>query len=148
MAMEITPLEHTARTMRKVAVLAAILLAALAFWLFPRIWNPVENGPELENPSAFFGCYQNGPNKLSLSQGYITVTKTDESTRVKRFLYIKNDAAINTVNNLQYDAGGHSLRVGRAATGFFYRFDNPSQPSALLIPDDGGKVRRLARVSC
>jgi hypothetical protein len=134
--------------MKKVAVLAAVLLVAVAFWLLPRVWNPIENGPDLESPSAFVGCYQAGSNKLFLSQEDITVTRTGQSTRVMRFLYLKTDAAINTVNNLQYDAVGINLRVGKADTGFFYRFDNPSKPSALLIPDDRGNVRRLARVPC
>lgn len=134
--------------MKKVAVLAAALLVAGAFWLLPRVWNPIENGPDLESPSAFFGCYQAGSNKLFLSQEDIAVTKTGQSTRVMRFLYLKTDAAINTVNNLQYDAVSNNLRVGKADTGFFYRFDNSSKPSALLIPDDGGNVRRLARVPC
>lgn len=134
--------------MRKLTVAAAVLLVALAFWLLPRVWNPIENGPDLENPRVFFGCYQDGSNKVFISRGDIVVTKTGRRTRVKQFLYLKNDAAINTVNNLQYDADGNNLRVGKAATGFFYQFDNPSKPSTLLIPDDGGNVRRLARVSC
>lgn len=134
--------------MKKVAVLAAALLVALAFWVLPRVWNPIENGPNLESPSAFFGCYQAGSNKLFLTQGDIAVTNTGQSTRVMRFLYLKTDAAINTVNNLQYDTVSNNLRVGKANTGFFYRFDNPSQPSSLLIPDNGGNIRRFARVPC
>lgn len=39
--------------MRKVAVLSAVLLAVLAFWLLPRVWNPVEYGPDWRTPVHF-----------------------------------------------------------------------------------------------
>lgn len=134
--------------MTKFAVFAIAILLIAGFVLLPHIWNPVENGPDVKDPSEFIGCYEAGSNKLILSLRSATVVKTHQRTRVDRFLYLKTDAAISTVNNLQYDASGNDLRIGSATTGFFYRFDRPSKPSALLIPDDGGNVRRLSRVTC
>jgi hypothetical protein len=134
--------------MRKIGILAVIIIIAVGLMLFPHIWNSTENGPDLRHPSIFLGCYESGSNRLVLSRRTIAVTKTHQSTQVVRFFYLKNDAAINTVNNLQYDASGSALEIGSADTGFFYKFDNPSKPSALFIPDDGGTVRKLLRVPC
>ena len=126
---------------------AGILLAAVLA-LLPRIWNPVENGPDLHDPTSFVGCYGAGSNKVVLTRGSATVVGARQSTQILRFFYLKSDAAINTTNNLQYDAAGRRLRIGDAKTGFFYRFDSPTKPTALLIPDDAGNVRKLLRVPC
>jgi hypothetical protein len=134
--------------MTRVYILATLLLVAFGSWLLPRIWNSTENGPTLRDPSAFIGCYQSGANRVVLSHQSVTIPRTHQSTRVVRFFYLKNDAAIHTVGNLEYDVGGHNLRVGMASSGFFYTFDNPTEPSALLIPDNGGTIRRLSRVAC
>lgn len=125
-----------------------MLTVALLLWLLPYLWQPIEDGPDLEEAETFYGCYQDGPNKLSLSYGDITILRSGQSTKVKRFFYLKNDAAINTVNNLQYVVEQNTLRIGDAETGFFYRFDNPTLPTALLIPDDEGELKKFARAPC
>lgn len=129
-------------------IVISVLVVALLLWLLRYVWQPVENGPDLEEADTFYGCYQDGPNKLSLSNGDVTILGSGQSTKVKRFLYLKNDAAINTVNNLQYVTKHNTLQIGDAETGFFYRFDDPSVPTALLIPDDEGGVRKFARAPC
>lgn len=134
--------------MNRVIVLIALVLLVAGVALFPHIWNPVENGPDLRDSTPFIGCYASGANRLVLAPQSATVVATHQRTQIVRFFYLKTEAAINTVNNLEYDAAGKSLRVGTAQTGFFYRFDTPTKPSAILIPDDGGNVRTLLRVPC
>lgn len=134
--------------MTKIWILAAVAMSVLAVVLLPHLWQPIENGPNLNDPSALIGCYGSGPERVALTRDRAIVVATRQSTPIVRFFYLKNDAAINTINNLEYDASGNSLRVGRASTGFFYRFDRPSNPSALLIPDDNGNSRALPRVPC
>lgn len=129
-------------------VVISMLPVALLLWLLLYPWQPIEDGPDLEEIETFYGCYQNGPNKLSLSNGDITILRSGQSTKVKRFFYLKSDAAINTVNNLQYVVEQNTLRIGDAETGFFYRFDDPTVPTALLIPDDEGEIRKFARAPC
>ena len=89
--------------------------------------------PDLKSLSLFFGSYENGSNKIFLSERDIALTKTYQSTGVKRFLYVKTDAALNSINNLQYGIRENRLKVGDAAKEFFYRFNNSSRPSALLL---------------
>ena len=134
--------------MTKVYILATLSVIAFGSWILPRIWNSTENGPTLRDPSAFIGCYVSAKDRVVLSNQRVTVTRTRQTTRVVRFFYLKTDAAINTVGNLEYDADGHNLRIGLANTGFFYKFDNSLKPSALLIPDNGGTVRRLSKIAC
>ena len=134
--------------MTRVGILTVVVLVAAGLGFLTHIWNPTENGPNLPNPSAFLGCYESASNKLIITQETITVAKTRQSARIVRFFYLKNDAAIEMVNNLRFDTSGNDLSIGDATTGFFYTFDSWSKPSALLIPDDGGNVRKLSRVPC
>jgi hypothetical protein len=122
-------------------------LLALAV-VVPRMFNLTENGPDLRDPTAFIGCYGSGADKLILTSTRAAVVKTSQTTRITRYLYLKSNAAINTVNNLQYGADGEGLRIGGAVTGFFYRFDDSSKLSALLLTDDDGNLIRLTRVVC
>lgn len=139
---------YGAWTVSRAGILAVLipLIAGLVF--LPRAWNSTRNGPDLGDPSPFVGCYGSGSDRLIITRSRATVVATRKSTSIVRFFYLKTDAAINTVNNLQYDASGNDLRIGGATSGFFYRFDKRSRPSALLIPDDGGNVRTLPRVPC
>jgi len=61
---------------------------------------------------------------------------------------LKSDAVVNTVNDLRLDASGKGLHVGNANTGFFYKFNNATKPSAIIIPDDSGNEQVLPRVRC
>jgi hypothetical protein len=133
-------------TIRGFVIALIMVLTPFAGLLF--LWNSEEYGPTLQDPSAFIGCYQSARNKVILSKETIYLPRTNQNTLVLRFLYLKNKAAIITVSNLEYDIGGYNLRIGTSNTGFFYRFDNPSKPSALLIPDNSGVVRKLMRVAC
>ena len=132
----------------KVGILAAMALLGGAVPLVSCFWNLVENGPPLKDPQAFFGCYGSEDNRLVLTAESATVTATHQSARIVRFFLLKSDAAIHTVNNLELDTNGRGLRIGSATTGFFYRFNNSSKPSALLVPDDSGNERTLARSPC
>lgn len=134
--------------MSRAGILGVLLLLIAGLVFLPRMWNSTRNGPDLDDPSAFVGCYGSDSDRLILTRTRATVVATRQSTSIVRFFYLKTDVAINTVNNLQYGASGNDLRIGSATSGFFYRFNKPSRPSALLIPDDGGNVRTLPRVPC
>ena len=133
--------------MRPFIITAAIIFVA-AIFLISRVWNPVENGPDSVNPRPFLGCYSSGADRLILKTGSATVLDGGQSTIIERFLTLKSVAAIQTVNDLRLDASGNHLRIGSATSGFFYRFDSSSKPSALIIPDDDGTERILSRIAC
>jgi len=133
--------------MRPFAVTALILVVAV-IGLLSSIWVSKENGPDIANPQKFFGCYGSKDNKIKINNSTLASIDEKNRTKIKRFLILKSDETINTVNDLSLSAGGDDLRVGTATTGFFYKFDKSSKPPALLIPDDHGNERPLSRVPC
>ena len=133
--------------MRPFAITAVVLIAATIF-LASRIWQSEEYGPNIANSRAFYGCYASGGNRIDLNNGRAIIVGSGESTKIKRLLILKSDAVINTVNDLRLDSTGGIPHVGPASTGFFYKFDDPLKPSALVIPDDKGTEYALRRAAC
>lgn len=129
-------------------IITAIALTIAAIFLVSRLWNPVELGPDLANPKVFFGCYGSQVEKVVVGSTDVTVSAQGRRTKVKRYLMLKRDPVVNTVNNLQIDASDKRLSVGNADTGFFYKFNSNTKPTAIIIPDDKGMERMLPRVSC
>lgn len=134
--------------MTKIWILPILILFILIIFLTPYIWNFKENGPDINRPSIFFGCYGPSTNRLIITHHELAIDRTGQKTPIVRFFYLKTEAAIELVQNLELDANGDALHVGEQATGFFYNFDSPYRPTALLIPDDEGTLRRLDRVKC
>ena len=134
--------------MNKFWILLALVLLASGIVLAPHIWNSTENGPDIVDPSVFLGCYGSRTDKITVEQNLITVARTHQSIRIVRFFYLKTEAAVETIRNLEIDVNSNNLHVGQASTGFFYKFDDQYRPSALLVPDDGGTLRRLNRINC
>lgn len=134
--------------MNRLFIILSIIFLITATWLFTYIWNPIENGPSISKPSIFFGCYQSGSNKILISRKSIIIIEKSKSISIVRFFYLKNKAAIETIENLDYSTITDKLTIGRAESGFFYTFDSYSKPSILLIPDNAGIIRNFSRISC
>lgn len=133
--------------MKKIAIFLAGVATFIVAVILLKFWNPIEYGPNIQNSLPFQGCYADELNKLKIDGDILTVKNDQNIVLVKRFLYLKNDAAINTDRNIIFDNSGY-IRIGELRTGFFYRFDSAVSPSALLIPDQNGKIRSLRRASC
>jgi len=129
-------------------IITAMALTIVAILLVSRLWSPVELGPDLANPRAFFGCYGSRAKQVTVNSTDVSAPSQGQKTKIKRYLMLKRDAVVYTVNDLQLDANGKSLSVGNADTGFFYKFDSDTKPTAIIIPDDNGVERLLPRVSC
>ncbi|RYF12817.1 MAG: hypothetical protein EOO77_16830 [Oxalobacteraceae bacterium] len=129
-------------------IITAVALTLAAVFLVSRLWNPVELGPDLANSQAFFGCYGSQAEGIAVNSTNVVVRSQNESTKIKRYLLLKRDAVINTVNNLRLDASGKKLSIGDADTGFFYKFNSDTKPTAIIIPDDSGVERILPRIHC
>lgn len=129
-------------------IITAVVLTTAAILLVSRLWSPVELGPDLANPKAFFGCYGSQAKKVIVNSTDVAVPSAGQRTKIKRYLMLKRDAVVNTVNDLRIDARDKSLSVGNADTGFFCKFNNDVQPTAIIIPDDSGVERVLPRVRC
>lgn len=129
-------------------IITAVALTIAAIFLVSRLWNPVELGPNLANPEVFFGCYGSQVEKVVVDSTTVAVPSQGQNTKIERYLMLKHDAVVNTVNNLRLDSSGKSLSVGKSDTGFFYKFDSDTKPTAVVIPDDSGVERFLPRVSC
>ena len=127
-------------------ILTAVALTIVATFLVSRLWNPVEL--DLANPKAFFGCYGSQAEKVTVNGTDVAVPSQGQNTKIKGYLMLKRDAVVHTVNNLRLDASGKSLSVGNADTGFFYKFNSDTKPTAIIIPDDSGVERVLPRVRC
>lgn len=134
--------------MNRLFIILSISFLATATWFFVRIWNPIENGPDISKPSIFLGCYQSGLNKMLISRKSITLIGKNKSISIVRFFYLKNKAAIETIENLEYNPITDKLSIGSAKSGFFYTFDSYSRPSIILIPDNTGNIRKFSRISC
>ncbi len=124
------------------AVAAAMALACLSACDFSR------NGPDLKNTSVFIGCYARGGQTIFISRDRVRIGTRGQYTKIVRFLFLKENAAINTINNIEYDSVKSLVKIGNGHTGFFYNFDNPERPSYLSIPDQGGVDYRFYRSSC
>jgi hypothetical protein len=129
-------------------ILTAVALTIVATFLVSRLWNPVDLGPDLANPKAFFGCYGSQAEKVTVNGTDVAVPSQGQNTKIKGYLMLKRDAVVHTVNNLRLDASGKSLSVGNADTGFFYKFNSDTKPTAIIIPDDSGVEKVLPRVRC
>ncbi len=129
-------------------VVTAIALTIAAIFLVSRLWVSVELGPDLANPKVFYGCYGSQAGKIIVNSTDVGVPSQGQKTMIKRYLILKRDAVVNTVNDLRLDADGKSLSVGNADTGFFYKFNSDTKPKAIIIPDDNGVERVLPRVRC
>ncbi len=129
-------------------IITAVVLIFAAILLVSRLWNPVELGPDIAKPQAFFGCYGSQAERVTVNSTVATVPSQAQKTKIKRYLLLKDNAVINTVNNLQIDARGKILSVGNADTGYFYKFNDDTKPTAIIIPDDSGVERVLPRVRC
>ena len=129
-------------------IITAVALSIVAIFLVSRLWSPVELGPDLANAKAFFGCYGSQAEKVTVSSTDVAVPSQGQKTKIKRYLMVKRDAVVNTVNDLRLDASGKSLSVGNADTGFFYKFNSDTKPTAIIIPDDSGVQWVLPRVRC
>lgn len=139
--------EGADKTMKPFITTAVVSIVA-ALFLVPRVWNPVETGPDIANPQAFFGCYGSLAKRVTVNSTDATVPSQGKKTKIKRYLLLKDNAVINTVNNLQIDDRGRSLSIGKAGTGFYYKFNDDTRPTAIIIPDDRGVERLLPRVRC
>lgn len=135
------------KTMRPFIITAAALTIA-AILLISRLYNSVALGPDLADSKAFFGCYGSQDEKVTVNSTDVAILSQGHSTKVKRYLMLKRDAVVNTVNDLRLDANGKNLSVGNADSGFFYKFDSNTKPTAFIIPDDSGVERVLPRVRC
>lgn len=129
-------------------IITAVALTVASIFLVSRLWNSVELGPDLDNPQAFVGCYGSRAERITVNSTDVTVPSQGQSTKIKRYLILKRNVVINTVNNLRLDENGKGLSVGTANTGFFYKFKDATNPSAIIIPDDSGNERVLPRVPC
>lgn len=129
-------------------IITAVVLIFAAIILVSRLWNPVELGPDIANPQAFFGCYGSQAQMVTVNSTDATVPYQRQKTKIKKYILLKDNAVINTVNNLRIDARGNSLSVGNADTGFFYKFYDDRKPTAIIIPDDSGVERVLPRGHC
>ncbi len=129
-------------------IITAVALIIAAIFLVSRLWHPVELGPDLDNPKAFFGCYGSRSEKVAVKGTDVAVPSQGQHTKVKRYLILKRDVVVNTVNDLRLDSSGKNLSVGNADTGFFYKFNSDTKPTAIIIPDDSGVERVLSRVRC
>ena len=129
-------------------IITAMALTIVAIFLVSRLWSPDELGPDLAKPKAFFGCYGSRAEQVTVNSTDVAVPSLGQKTKIKRFLMLKRDAVVNTVNNFRLDASGKSLSVGNANTGFFYKFDSDTEPTAIIIPDNSGVERVLPRVRC
>ncbi len=134
--------------MMKPFIISAVVLICAAIFLASRLWNPVELGPDIADPQAFFGCYGSQAKRVTVNSTDATVPSQGRKTKIKRYLLLKDNAVINTVNDLRIDTRGRSLSVGNADTGFFYKFNDDTKPTAIIIPDDSGVERVLPRVRC
>lgn len=129
-------------------IITAVVLTIAAILLVSRLWNSAELGPDLASPMVFFGCYGSQTEKVTVNNTDVGVPSQGQNTKIKRYLMLKGDAVVNTVNDLRLDAAGKSLSVGNADTGFFYKFNSDTKPTAIVIPDDNGVERVLPRVRC
>lgn len=129
-------------------IITAAALTIAAIFLVSRLWNTVGLGPDLANPKAFFGCYGSQADKISVNSTNVAVPSQRQTTKIKRYLMLKRDAVVNTVNDLRLDTRGESLSVGHRDTGFFYKFNSDVKPTAIIIPDDSGVERVLPRIRC
>lgn len=78
-----------------------------------------EIGPKIGDPSRFFGCYKAASQIIRISDKSVRIVGNDQSTPVKRFLVLKDNFAVNTVNNIVVSADYGSVSTGRADSGFF-----------------------------
>ncbi|RYF31859.1 MAG: hypothetical protein EOO38_31395 [Cytophagaceae bacterium] len=107
-----------------------------------------ENGPTIKDPSRFLGCYKAANHIIRVSDKTVVITGAEQSTPIKRFLILKDDYALNTVNNIVVSADSGSVSIGRANSGFFYSLIDEPSFKAISIPDNAGRLKKFRKVGC
>lgn len=111
--------------------------------------NIEQFGPKVIDKQQYLGCYSyEGKPVLSIDEAEIKDLKFSRSAKIKGIISVKDDAAINTEEELFFDPAQSLLEIGDRETGFFYVFRIQSSSKSLILYDRQGREHSLEKRPC
>jgi len=98
--------------------------------------NSNEISPEVSDKSEYIGCYgYDRKPVLEITDRAVRSVASKSSTKLKRILSVKGDAAINTQHEIIFDSIRNMIVIGKRDTGFLYVFKGDPPERSITVYD-------------